>query len=57
MHPLALAIEQATGTPSAVSEATVATWSAALEDLPPDADHTAIARWLDQLPAINSGGG
>ena len=54
---LALAIEQATGTPSVVSEATVATWSAALEDLPPDADHTAIARWLEQLPAISSGGG
>jgi len=46
---LALAIERATGTPSAVSEATVAAWSRALEDLPPDADHTAIARWLDSL--------
>jgi 3-hydroxyisobutyrate dehydrogenase len=45
---LALAIEQATGTPSAVSEATVAAWSAALAELPADADHTAIARWLDQ---------
>jgi 3-hydroxyisobutyrate dehydrogenase len=45
---LALAIEHATGTPSAVSEATVAAWSAALEDLPPDTDHTAIARWLDR---------
>jgi 3-hydroxyisobutyrate dehydrogenase len=45
---LALAIEHVTGTPSAVSEATVAAWSAALEDLPPDADHTAIARWLDR---------
>jgi 3-hydroxyisobutyrate dehydrogenase len=48
---LALAIERATGTPSAVSEATVAAWSAALDALPPDADHTAIASWLDQLPA------
>jgi 3-hydroxyisobutyrate dehydrogenase len=47
---LALAIERATGTPSPVSEATVAAWSAALDDLPADADHTAIARWLDQLP-------
>jgi 3-hydroxyisobutyrate dehydrogenase len=45
---LALALEHATGTPSVVSEATVAAWSAALEDLPPDADHTAIARWLDR---------
>jgi 3-hydroxyisobutyrate dehydrogenase len=54
---LALAIERATGTPSAVSAATVAAWSEALEDLPPDADHTAIARWLDQLPAVSSGDG
>jgi 3-hydroxyisobutyrate dehydrogenase len=45
---LALAIEHATGVPSAASEAVVATWEAALTELPPDADHTAIARWLDQ---------
>ena len=43
---LALGIEHATGVPSAASEAVVATWEAALADLPPDADHTAIARWL-----------
>jgi 3-hydroxyisobutyrate dehydrogenase len=54
---LALAIERATGTPSAVSEATVAAWSQALDDLPPDADHTAIARWLENLPAVTDGGG
>ena len=47
---LALGIERATGTPSVVSEATVAAWSGALNDLPPDADHTAIVRWLDNLP-------
>ena len=47
---LALGIERATGTRSVVSEATVAAWSEALNDLPPDADHTAIARWLDNLP-------
>ena len=45
---LALGIERATGTPSAVSEATLAAWEAALGDLPPDADHTEIARWLDR---------
>lgn len=45
---LALGIEHATGVPSAASEAVVATWEAALADLPPDADHTAIARWLDE---------
>lgn len=43
---LALSIEHATGVPSAASEAVVATWEAALADLPPDSDHTAIARWL-----------
>ena len=43
---LALSIEHATGVPSAASEAVVATWEAALADLPADADHTAIARWL-----------
>src|SRR6202034_1734487 len=44
---LALGIEHATGVPSAASEAVVATWEAALADLPPDTDHTAIARWLN----------
>jgi 3-hydroxyisobutyrate dehydrogenase len=47
---LALAIEHATGVPAAASEAVVATWEAALADLPPDADHTAIARWLGDQP-------
>ncbi len=45
---LALGIERATGVPAAASEAVVATWEAALADLPPDADHTAIARWLNE---------
>jgi 3-hydroxyisobutyrate dehydrogenase len=45
---LALGIEHATGVPSVASEAVVATWEAALADLPPDADHTAIARWLNE---------
>ncbi len=43
---LALSIEHATGVPATASEAVVATWEAALADLPPDSDHTAIARWL-----------
>jgi 3-hydroxyisobutyrate dehydrogenase len=46
---LALAIEHATGTPSPVSEAVAAAWEAAAGDLPADADHTAIARWLDEI--------
>jgi 3-hydroxyisobutyrate dehydrogenase len=45
---LALGIEHATGTPSLVSEATLAAWEAALSELPGDADHTEIARWLDR---------
>ncbi len=44
---LALGIEHATGVHAAASEAVVATWEAALAELPPDADHTAIARWLN----------
>jgi 3-hydroxyisobutyrate dehydrogenase len=45
---LALAIERTTGTPSVVGEAAVAAWSAAAGDLPADADHTEIVRWLDR---------
>jgi 3-hydroxyisobutyrate dehydrogenase len=45
---LALSIEHATGVPAVASEAVVATWEAALADLPPDADHTSIARWLSE---------
>ena len=44
---LALGIEHAAGVPSAASEAVVATWEEALAELGPDADHTAIARWLE----------
>ncbi len=47
---LALSIEHATGTPAAASEAVVAAWEAAARDLPPDADHTTIARWLAERP-------
>jgi 3-hydroxyisobutyrate dehydrogenase len=45
---LALGIEHGTGTLAPVSEAAVAAWEAAAGDLPPDADHTAIARWLSE---------
>lgn len=44
---LALGIEHATGTRATVSEAALAAWEAAAADLPPTADHTEIARWLD----------
>jgi 3-hydroxyisobutyrate dehydrogenase len=45
---LALGIEHATGTPAVASEAVVAAWEAALADLSPGADQTAIARWLSE---------
>jgi 3-hydroxyisobutyrate dehydrogenase len=45
---LALGLERATGTPALVSEAVLAAWEAALGELPGDADHTEIARWLDR---------
>lgn len=45
---LALGIERATGVPAMASEAVAAAWEAALADLPPGADHTAIARWLSE---------
>jgi 3-hydroxyisobutyrate dehydrogenase len=45
---LALGIEHATGTPAAASEAVAAAWEAALADLSPGADQTAIARWLSE---------
>jgi 3-hydroxyisobutyrate dehydrogenase len=53
---LALSIEHATGVPSAASEAVVATWEEALAELPPDADHTAIARWLETRWLETKGG-
>jgi 3-hydroxyisobutyrate dehydrogenase len=43
---LAQSIEHATGVKSAASDAVVDVWEAALPHIPPDADHTAIARWL-----------
>ncbi len=45
---LALGIDHATGTHATVSEAVLAAWEAALGELPGDADHTEIARWLDR---------
>jgi 3-hydroxyisobutyrate dehydrogenase len=45
---LALGIERATGVTALASEAVAAAWEAALADLPPGADHTAIARWLSE---------
>jgi len=43
---IALGLQEATGTPAAVSAAALAAWAAAAEALPPDADHTEVAAWL-----------
>jgi 3-hydroxyisobutyrate dehydrogenase len=43
---IALQLEQDAGVPAPLSQAAVAAWAAAAEDLPPAADHTEIARWL-----------
>jgi 3-hydroxyisobutyrate dehydrogenase len=43
---IALGLQQATGTPAAVSAAAVAAWTAAAEAMPAAADHTEVAAWL-----------
>ncbi|BCB89429.1 NAD(P)-dependent oxidoreductase [Phytohabitans suffuscus] len=43
---IALGLQEATGTPSEVSAAALASWAAAAEALAPDADHTEVAAWL-----------
>lgn len=45
---IALGLQRATGTPARLSEAAFAAWSAAAEELPPDADHTEIAAWVEK---------
>lgn len=46
---VAVALEHATGVPSTLSEAALAAWSAAAAALPADADHTEVARWVEEL--------
>jgi 3-hydroxyisobutyrate dehydrogenase len=43
---IALGLQEATGTPAAVSAAALAAWAEAAEALPADADHTEVAAWL-----------
>ena len=45
---VALALQHATGTPAPLSEAALAVWSAAGAELPADADHTEVAKWVGQ---------
>ena len=44
----ALDLAESTGAPSAVTEVIVDQWRKAAEDLPADADHTAIAKWIHE---------
>ena len=44
---IALGLAESAGTESRLSAAAVGLWAQAADDLPADADHTEIARWLD----------
>jgi 3-hydroxyisobutyrate dehydrogenase len=44
---IAVGLAEATDTPLELGEATAALWERAAADLPEDADHTEIARWLE----------
>lgn len=44
---IALALAHEVGAPASLSELSTQLWVRAAEDLPPDADHTEIARWLE----------
>ena len=48
---IAAGLAEATGTPLELGEASVAVWERAAADLPEDADHTEIARWLEEQVA------
>jgi 3-hydroxyisobutyrate dehydrogenase len=44
----ALELAESTGSPSSVTEVIVDQWRRAAQDLPDDADHTAIAKWVHE---------
>lgn len=48
----AMELAQQTGTPVPVSAACMETWSAALQDIGDDIDHTAIARYIEQRAEV-----
>ncbi len=45
---IALQLADAAGTPAPLSRAAVAEWMIAADEMPPGADHTEIARWLQR---------
>jgi 3-hydroxyisobutyrate dehydrogenase len=49
---IALGLAHDLGTPIALGESATEMWRAAADDLPADADHTEIARWLQQIDPV-----
>ena len=47
---IAVQLAEAAGTPAPLSRAAVAAWATADAEMPAGADHTEIARWLEQAP-------
>jgi 3-hydroxyisobutyrate dehydrogenase len=45
---IALGLAEAAGVPAPGTRAVVETWAVATDEMPPGADHTEIARWLEQ---------
>lgn len=45
---IAVELARSTGVPAEHAEATLALWERAMDELPADADHTEIARWVEQ---------
>jgi 3-hydroxyisobutyrate dehydrogenase len=51
---IAVELASETGRPAELAQAAVRLWDQAAHRLPPDADHTEIVRWLDELSADDS---
>lgn len=54
---IAVGLAESTGVPAAHAEATLELWQAASRELPPDADHTDIHRWIERRCAGSDGSG
>lgn len=52
---IAVELAQASGVSAPHAEATLALWQAAAEELPPDADHTDIHRWVEKHSVSRDG--
>jgi 3-hydroxyisobutyrate dehydrogenase-like beta-hydroxyacid dehydrogenase/alkylhydroperoxidase/carboxymuconolactone decarboxylase family protein YurZ len=54
---IALHLAEASGVPAPISQAAVAAWTTAADEMPPGADHTEIARWLGSRRADSATSG